>query len=48
MPDQDSETGAEQALCEEIERRIASLQTGAATLVPWEQVEARLTQRFRH
>ena len=37
----------EQAWQEEIERRIESVRNGTATLVPWEEVQARLLSRLR-
>jgi putative addiction module component (TIGR02574 family) len=45
--DSEVDSDAEQALREEIERRVPSLQTGAVSLVPWEEVKARLTQGLR-
>lgn len=36
-----------QAWREEIERRIASIEEGAAKLVPWDEVYARLIRRLR-
>jgi putative addiction module component (TIGR02574 family) len=43
--DAESEDGAEDAWLDEVERRIAELDTGAVDTVPWEELRARLYQR---
>lgn len=46
--DTEVEADVEQAWREEIERRVESVRNGTATLVPWEEVQARLLQRLKH
>ena len=41
-PDLEVEEGVEAAWVAEIERRVAELDSGTATTVPWEEVKARL------
>jgi putative addiction module component (TIGR02574 family) len=45
--DTDVDVDAEQAWREEIEKRVASLNDGTATLIPWEDVQRRLANRLK-
>lgn len=43
--DHPPEPGVEAAWAEEIERRLAELESGKARTIPWEEVKARLLAR---
>ena len=43
-----AESGADSAWSEEIRRRIADLDSGAAKSVPWEEVQRRISSRLTH
>ena len=45
--DSDVDADVEQAWREEIERRIESVRNGTVSLVPWEEVQARLLSRLK-
>jgi len=40
--DQEIDEGAEQAWLDEIQKRLREIDTGAVTMVPWEEAERRL------
>jgi len=44
--DTNVDADAEQAWREEIEQRVSSIEDGSASLVPWEEVKARIARRF--
>lgn len=45
--DAEVDPDAERAWREEIEQRAAAIDAGTAILIPWEEVQARLTERLR-